>query len=384
MRPRFIAALGAVFFALFGLAACGGSGGIPGNAVVKVADTPITRAAFDHWIKVAAISGASGRLAKNVSVPVPPEYKECIKRFHEVNLEEIKAQPSFKGKTPLKEPELKKQCESQYKSYVQEVLAFLISSQWVISEAKELGVKLSDAEIKKQFNKIKTAQFPKTAEFEKFLATSGQTVSDLLLRVKLNQLSTKIQQKITGKKAKVSDAEVQKYFNQNKARYETPEKRGASVIQTHSEADAKKARAEIESGKSFASVAKSKSTDPTSKARGGSLGEVTKGQQEKTLEDAIFKAQKNTLVGPVKTPFGYYIAEVSSIAAGTHQSYAQVKPSIKAQLTATKQQEALSKFVKEFKTRWKGKTDCRPQYVVANCKQYKLPKTGTGAKTPGG
>ncbi len=76
------------------------------------------------------------------------------------------------------------------------MLGFLISSEWVIGEAANLGVKVSDAEVKKEFEKIKNEQFPKAAEFEKFLASSGQTVSDLLLRVKLNMLSSKIQQKI--------------------------------------------------------------------------------------------------------------------------------------------------------------------------------------------
>ncbi len=81
------------------------------------------------------------------------------------------------------------------------MLGFLISSHWVLGEATALGVKVSDAEVKKQFEKIKNQQFPKAAEFEKFLASSGQTVSDLLLRVKLNMLSQKIQQKIVKKQA---------------------------------------------------------------------------------------------------------------------------------------------------------------------------------------
>jgi foldase protein PrsA len=318
-------------------------------------------------------------------VPDPPQFKNCIAHLHAVNLKEIATNPLQKKSKPVAEPVLKKQCETQLKTYTQEVLAFLISSQWVLSEAKELGIKLSDDEIKKQFNKIKTAQFPKTAEFEKFLATSGQTVSDLLLRVKLNQLSTKIQQKITSGKGKVTQSDVQKYYNDNKSRYETQEKRKTNIVLTKGEAEAKKALAELQAGKSFASVASKWSTDKTSKAKGGSLGEVIKGQEEKSLDEAIFKAQKGQLVGPVKSPFGYYVVLVNGVSPGTHQALSQVSASIKAQLTATKQQEALSKFVKDFKTRWKNKTDCRQQYVVANCKQYKAPKTGTGTTTtPGG
>jgi hypothetical protein len=87
----------------------------------------------------------------------------------------------------------------------------------------------------------------------------------------------------------------------------------------------------------------------------------------------------------VKTPFGYYIYEVKSSTKGTQQTLAQSEASIKQQLTATNQQAALSKFVKEFKKTWTAKTDCRAEYVVADCKQYKAPKTSstsTGTAVP--
>jgi hypothetical protein len=80
----------------------------------------------------------------------------------------------------------------------------------------------------------------------------------------------------------------------------------------------------------------------------------------------------------VKTPFGFYIFEVKSTTPGSQQSLAQSQASVKAQLLATQQQQALSTFVKNFKKKWMGKTDCRAGFVVSDCKQYKAPKTGTG------
>jgi foldase protein PrsA len=264
----------------------------------------------------------------------------------------------------------------------QEVLGFLISSTWVLGEANSLGVKVSDKEVKKQFEKVKTQQFPKAAEFEKFLKTSGQTVSDLLLRVKLNLLSSKIQQKIVKEKSKVSHAEIEKYYKNNPKRFGVPEKRNLLIILTKTEAQAKKAKQEIESGKSFESVAKRVSIDPTSKSNGGKLPGVVKGQEEKSLDAAVFSAKKGVLTGPVKTPFGYYIFEVQTTTPGSQQTLKQAESSIKSQLTATKQQSALSKFVKEFKKKWMAKTDCRAGYMVADCKGYKAPKT-TATASPG-
>ncbi len=162
----------------------------------------------------------------------------------------------------------------------------------MIGEGDSLGVKVSDKEVKKQFETIKSQQFPKAAEFEKFLATSGQTVSDLLLRVKLNLLSTKIQQKIVKSKGTPTEAQIAKYYNENKSRFGTPEKRNLRIILTKTEAQAASAKKEIESGKSFASVAKKVSIDPTSKANGGLLSGVVKGQEEKALDEADLRRQE--------------------------------------------------------------------------------------------
>jgi foldase protein PrsA len=374
---RSLSALGAVLFALVGLSACGG---IPGNAVVQVSGTPITKTAFDHWMKVASASNSVAGSTEKPVVPEPPNFTACIAHLAATAPKPAKGQPA---PTTAK---LKSECKIQYKALQSEVLGFLISSQWVIGEASSLGVKLSDAEVKKEFAKIKNEEFPKAAEFEKFLATSGQSVSDLLLRVKLNLLSQKIEKKIIKDKSTITQAQIEKYYNENKTRYGTPEKRNIQIILTKTEAAASSAKKEVESGKSFASVAKKVSIDPTSKANGGLIKEVVKGEEEKALDTAIFSAAKNILSGPVKTPFGYYIFEVLSATAGTQQPLSKVQATIKQQLISTGQQTALTKFTKDFKKKWQAKTECRSGYVVADCKGYKAPKgssTATGAAATG-
>lgn len=370
---RLLTALGAVLFALLGLSACGG--GLPGNAVVQVnGASTITKEAFGHWMAVAASSGAATTGGKAV-VPEPPSYSACI-----AHLAATAPKPE-KGQSAPTNAQLKSQCEQQYKSLQQEVLGFLISSSWVLGEANGLGVKLTDAEVRKQFEKIKTQQFPQAAEFEKFLASSGQTVSDLLLRVKLNLLSQKIQQKIVKQKLTVTAADVQKYYNENKSRYGAPERRNIQIILTKTEAGASAAKKEIESGKEFSAVAKKVSIDPTSKATGGVVNGVIKGSEEKELDTAVFGAEVKKLGGPVKTPFGYYVYKVLSISPASQQSFATVEKTIKQQLLATRQQTALSDFVKEFKKKWLAKTECRSEFVVADCKEYKAPKTAAGTTT---
>jgi foldase protein PrsA len=362
---RVIPALCAFFFAVIALASCGG---IPGNAVLTVDGKPLTQATFNHWLGVAAVSSAAGAGAAPV-IPQPPNYTACI-----AHLLATAPKPA-KGSPPPTAAQFKAQCEQQYKTLQQEVLGFLISSEWVLGEGAALGVNVTDKEVKKRFEQIRSQQFPKVAEFQRFLANSGQSVSDLLLRVKLNLLSSKIQQKIVRAKPTVTHQQIEKYYKENPSRFGVPERRDLEIILVKTEAQASSAKKEIQSGKSFASVAKKVSIDPTSKENGGLLPGVVKGQEEKALDEAAFKAQVGVLGGPVKTPFGVYIFRVKSITPGSTQSLAQSEATIKAQLTATQQQSALTNFVKKFKSKWTAKTDCRSGFIVMDCKQYKAPKT---------
>lgn len=359
---------------------------MPGDAVVSVNGNSITTSTFDHWMAVAASASspaAAGSSAAKPVVPDPPTYKACV-----AHLEATAPKPA-KGQAKPTAATLKAQCEQQYTALKQQVLGFLISSNWVLGEASDQGVKVSDEEVKKQFNQIKRQQFPKEADFQKFLANSGQTISDLLLRVKLDMLSQKIQQKITKKAGKKpTQKEITAYYEQHKSQFGQPERRNLMIILTKTQAQAEKAKQEVQSSKNFASVAKKVSIDPVSKASGGSLPGVVKGQEEKALDEAVFAAKLGVLSGPVKTPFGYYVFEVKKTLPASQQTLSQVQSTIQQQLTAQSQQKALSEFVKNFRKKWTERTECRAGYVVQDCKSYKAPKTpsfpggATGTATP--
>jgi hypothetical protein len=82
---------------------------------------------------------------------------------------------------------------------IKEVMAFLISSDWVIGEAARLGISASEVTVRRQFDRIRREQFPHGREFARFLRESGQTIADLLFRVRLNILSSAIQKQVAGR-----------------------------------------------------------------------------------------------------------------------------------------------------------------------------------------
>ena len=147
---------------------------------------------------------------------------------------------------------------------------------------------------------------------------------------------------------------------------------------------AKQAKAALEDGDSFKQVAKQYSIDEASKAQGGKLAAVTKGQQEKAFDDAIFSAKKGELVGPIETQFGWYVFEVDKVTAASQQSLEESKEAIKNLLRSQGQQKALDKWIKSFREEYKDKTECADDYRIAECNNApEEKKTNTGPASGG-
>jgi hypothetical protein len=123
----------------------------PEQILACVGSESITGASFSHWVTIALRS--EGRPAKGQHPPIAAATRT-------------------------------------------EVVSFLISSDWVIGEAGDLHIGVSAAQVRREFDHVEGQQFPKRREFKAFMRSSGQTVADLLFRVRLNMLSERIQRHV--------------------------------------------------------------------------------------------------------------------------------------------------------------------------------------------
>jgi foldase protein PrsA len=346
------------------VSACGND--VPPNAVAKVGDETITQDEFNKWVETAVKSQAQGGTAV---VPDPPDFTKCVAAK--------KKGPTPSGQGKQTDAALKKQCKTEYDTLKAQVMQFLIQAEWVTQEAEKRDITVSDKAVRKSFEDQKKQAFPTDKAYKQFLTSSGMTEADILFRVKLSQLQEKLTQKVTEDAAKVTDADVEEYYDKNKKRFAQPERRDLLVVLTKTEAKANEAKQALESGESWKSVVKQYSIDETSKAQGGKLAAVAKGQQDKALEDAVFAASKGEIEGPVKTQFGWYVFEVEKITPASQQSLEQSRDTIKNLLKTQRQQKALDAFIKDFREEYKDETNCSDDYRVAECKN--APKKDNGA-----
>jgi parvulin-like peptidyl-prolyl isomerase len=347
------------------IAGCGGD--VPTNGVAKIGDTVITKDQFNHWLQAAAHGSAAP--GSNVTVPDPPNFTKCVANQAK--------QPVPKGAKKPTTAQLKTQCKQQYDALKQQVMQFLVSAEWIKQEADKQGVEVSDKEVQKQFQDQKKQSFQKEEDYKKFLQNSGMTEADLLFRVKLDVISNDVRTKVLKGKDKVTDAQISSYYNKNKERFAQPERRDLEVVLTRTKAKADAAKAALDGGQKWSAVAKKYSIDEASKAQGGKLPGVAKGQQEKAFDDAIFGADKGKIVGPIKTQFGYYVFKVDKVTPASQQTLAQTKETIKNLLKSQNQQKALNDFVKDFRKDYKDKTKCAKPYVIPDCSNAPKQKTAT-------
>jgi parvulin-like peptidyl-prolyl isomerase len=361
------------------VAGCGGgSGSIPGNAIATVDGKAVDKAEFSHWMNIVARS--SGQ--PTAVVPDPPSFQRCIAAKRKSTPKPGKGQPK------VTDAQLKTQCQTQYNTLRDQVVGLLVTYRWVQGEAATRHVSISNGEIQKSFQSQKKQSFPKEADYQKFLKQSGQTQDDILLRVRIDLLFSKIRDQVIKGKDKVSDAQLQAFYNQNKSRFSTPETRDLLIVLTKSRGQAQQAKRALASGQAWKDVAKKYSIDQASKAQGGKLPGQAKGSLEKSLDSAVFSAQAGKLLGPVKTQFGFYDFKVTNVNKASTQSLDQAKATIKQTLASQNQQKALDAFISGFKKRWRAKTDCRKGYITPECsngpKPTPTPSAAPGAGTTGG
>lgn len=366
-------ALGAFFVAAAALTACGDS--VPGNAVARVDDSSITRADFDRWFGVAAASNpatAGGKAAYD-----PPAYTKCV-----ANKRKTAPKPA-KGQPQTTDAQFKTQCEQEYNGLRDQVLQFLILEKWVRGEAADQGLTVSAKEQKAAYEKAKKDTFPKEADFQKFLKQSGMTEDDARFQVAFNTVYVKLREQAIESADKVTDKAIAAFYDKNKKRFAQPETRDLRVVLTKTKAKADAARKALAGGDTWSKVAKRYSIDQASKGNGGALLGIAKGSQEKAFDDAIFKAEKGKLTGPVKVQFGYYVFQVQKVVPAKQQTLKEASPAIRQELTAQYQKKADDEFNKDLREKWKAKTNCRDGYVMDQCKNAPKPKTATTAAGAG-
>ncbi len=208
-----------------------------------------------------------------------------------------------------------------------DVLDQMIETKLIILKAKDLKLEADEFKIKsmaeKQMKEVQ-AQFKSEDEFRAELKKMGLSVLDLKKYYEDMLTEQSLKEQIINteikKKAVVTNAEVEQYYNENKAQIPNrpPLVQVGMIMKTIKAGEETKKNALLEinkimdklnRGEDFEALAKKNSDDPSSKS-GGDIGFFSKGMMVKSFEDASFALKPGQISKVVETRFGYHIIKM--------------------------------------------------------------------------
>jgi len=312
----------------------GGSKSVPSDSVAVVGSDPITKSEFNFLI-----AGAKSQAeASKATFPKP-------------------------GTT-------------EYKTLQDKAMAYLVQEKELEQKGKDIGIQVTDADVTKQIKQIKQQYFQGNEKaFQAQLKQQGFTLPLLEVYQRGNLLSDKLYKKITGD-VKVSDADIQKYYNENKAQYASLASRDVRHILVSSKKQADSLEAQLKSGADFAKLAKKYSKDTTSAVKGGELT-IEKGKTVPEFDKEAFLLKTKEISPPVHTQYGWHIIQaLSAVKPASTQPLSAVKETIRQNLLQQKKTDAFQKWLDGVKADYAKKVRYQTGYVPSS--------TATTAQTTAG
>lgn len=186
-------------------------------------------------------------------------------------------------------------------------------------------------------------------EAQKAGIDKSQAVVDKMEELKKQVIVQAYLKKKVEEQATITDADLQKYYDENKDKFKSGDQVRASHILVKTDAEAKDILAKLKGGASFEELARKYSTDAAAGAKGGDLGWFGKGTMLPDFEKVAFGLKEGEISGIVKTQFGYHIVKVTGKRPAGTRTFAEVKDQIRDELLPAKQQEVFKKLRDDLK-----------------------------------
>ncbi|PIP12781.1 MAG: hypothetical protein COT45_02580 [bacterium (Candidatus Stahlbacteria) CG08_land_8_20_14_0_20_40_26] len=145
------------------------------------------------------------------------------------------------------------------------------------------------------------------------------------------------------------DDEIKSYYKDNIKIFQEKARARVKIIECKTEKEAKIASERIKKGEDFAKVAKEVSTH-SSKARGGNLGWITKGQH-KELDQKVFSVHLNKITSPFHVSSGWCIIQVEDRKEARTKPLDEVRGWIIKEIQERQKKEITKNLMEELRAK---------------------------------
>lgn len=238
----------------------------------------------------------------------------------------------------------------------------LVGQTLVLQEARKLKLDASDAEVDAWLNNLKRQYGWDDQAMTKAIAGQGTTMARYREDVRKRILTNRVVQMKLGSSVRVSEADLEDgVAREMSGGADIPELEARHILfiaaenAPEDEVLAKQQAAitlltQLQNGDfDFPTAARRFSEGPTA-ARGGSLGRFRPGQLDPAFEKAALSAAVGDVVGPIRTPFGWHIIQVTRRRVIEQKNRDQIREKVRAQLRQEGLQRELKRWVEQLKT----------------------------------
>jgi Parvulin-like peptidyl-prolyl isomerase len=247
---------------------------------------------------------------------------QYTRRLHDASIE-IEQTSTSPAEIATKKEELRKNLSND-----------LIAELLIKDRADRLGLSVSADEVKEALSRLKEQYGMKTdQEFDESLRKSGMARADMEGRLRDTILMNKVFGRELRSREDLADKELRDRYDREKERYRLPERARLREIIVIKPTDPTKVDAARQRATDLAAQARigdfaklaTTSSDAGTKAKGGDLGDVARGELLPDLDKAVFNALSGAVLGPIETKSGWHILKVEARMPSEVPAFESVK-----------------------------------------------------------
>jgi foldase protein PrsA len=232
------------------------------------------------------------------------------------------------------------------KRYGSQLLYETIEREAIFYEANRLAVEVADRDVDKEIERYKHNLADDDRDLETVIFNDyGISLDQLRNDIRYNLLL----EKLATLDVRVSDAEIEKYYQENQEQFNEKEKLRIRRILLKEQAEAEQASKELQEGAVFAALAMEISQDRLTASNGGNIGLVQ--VDSLYLDPELINMASSLDVGQVSKPFetseGWNIIMLEERIEEKLYQLAEVKPLIFREM-ALKQAKPLNEYLQDL------------------------------------
>jgi parvulin-like peptidyl-prolyl isomerase len=259
----------------------------------------------------------------------------------------------FRGQAPQMPPGIEARIQES-------VLRRMVDDAVIAQKAKTLQIDINDQELDAKFKEHKD-RFASEQAFADYLKRSNNTEVNLKADLRRALLRDAVVEKLSGTVA-VSDADVDKYYKDNEARFHEPEqiKTRRLIVKVAQDATPADKKAKLKQAEKYLVQARKAKTDfgklarehsdgPEASRDGDMGGFYARGHMAPEFDKVAFALQPNQFSEPVETRLGYEIVQLLEKKSERVKPLSDVKDGLQASLLARARNDRRRDVLRELK-----------------------------------